>query len=76
MLLKGVGGGVISPFKVRFIGSRFHADVQSQEVLRAFHINADIQTQRVFRALRVNADVQSQKVWCAFHVQTGISFSA
>ncbi|AHL23860.1 hypothetical protein [Thermococcus nautili] len=77
MLLKGVGGGVISPFKVRFIGNRFHSDVQSQKVLRAFHINADVQSQRVLRALRVNADIHSQKmIPHAFRVQTGISFSA
>jgi len=61
LLITGVGGGVISLFKVRFIGNRFSTYVQSQNVLRA---------------LRVSDDVQSQRMWMAFRVTTKVSISS
>lgn len=76
LVLKGVGGGVISPFRVKFIWNRYFPDVQSQRMLGAFRVNDDVQSQRVLRALRVCGDVQSQRICRAFRVTTEIGFSA
>jgi len=61
ILITGVGGGVISPFRIKLIGNRFSTYVQSQNVLRA---------------LRISDDMQSQRMWMAFRVTTKVSISS
>ena len=60
LLIKGVGGGVTSSFKIVTVGSETLQDVQSQ---------------KLWRALGVKTDVQSQKLVLSLRVRTGIDFS-
>jgi len=46
MILRGIGGGKISDFKVILIADKIVADIQSQSLLDlAFKQNADVQSQ-------------------------------
>jgi len=79
LILKGIGGGRISDFKVWLIADRSKADLQSQDIIDfAFRQNLDIQSQNIVDfAFRQNTDVQSQNVLdFAFRCSTQFKFNA